>query len=40
MGLALAHTLAERQGIRLSVRSRPGRGTIVNLHWPPPGTIS
>lgn len=40
MGLALAHTLAERQGIRLSVRSRPGRGTIVNLHWPPPATTS
>lgn len=35
MGLAVAHTLASRQGIRLTVRARPGRGTIVSLNWPP-----
>jgi two-component system, OmpR family, phosphate regulon sensor histidine kinase PhoR len=35
MGLAIAYTIARRQGARIRVRSRAGRGTIFTILWPP-----
>lgn len=33
-GLALAHTLAERQGATLQLQSQPGEGCTAVLEWP------
>jgi nitrate/nitrite-specific signal transduction histidine kinase len=32
-GLAMMHERAEDAGLVLSVASRPGHGTEINIHW-------
>ena len=34
LGLAIAHRIAEQHGGAITVRSKPGKGSVFNLHLP------